>query len=51
MTWKEFKEAVESHGITDETVLDCVDWSGWCDEVEVEISTLKDGRLYGAIFG
>jgi len=43
MTWKEFKDAVESQEVEDDTYLRYIDWNGWggikviLDEDEAEI--------------
>ena len=45
MNWKQFKDAVESHGVTDDMKLWYIDIDCWIDpgELDVDISELKGG--------
>jgi len=42
MTWKEFKEQVETQGVKDDTEISYIDVSGFCGVVDVDID-LEDG--------
>ncbi len=51
MTWKEFKEWMESHGVTDDMIFDEMDYNGDLEEMTVDFDkSFRDMTIIHVVY-
>lgn len=49
LTWKEIKKRIESEGVSDDTVVECMDFDYLHDEIKVQRITPSIVRVFGLV--